>query len=47
MAHWIAYPTKKGTSIPAKMLPQVLEMLKEGIWGLPTTAQMATTTPDS
>ena len=42
MAHWIAYPTKKGTSIPAKMLPQVLEMLKEGIWGLPTTAQMAT-----
>jgi hypothetical protein len=42
MAHWIAYPTKKGTSIPAKMLPQVLEMLKEGIWGVPTSAQMAT-----
>ena len=42
MAHWIAYPTKKGTSIPAKMLPQVLQMLKEGIWGVPTSAQMAT-----
>src|SRR5438067_3264780 len=42
MAHWIAYPTKKATSLPAKMLPQVLQMLKEGIWGVPTTAQMGT-----
>jgi hypothetical protein len=42
MAHYIAYATEAGTSLPERMKAQVVSMLKAGLWGVPTSAQLKT-----
>jgi hypothetical protein len=41
VAHWIAYPTKAGAGDPKKLKAEVLGMLDAAIWGVPSTAMMA------
>jgi hypothetical protein len=40
MAHYIAYATESGTSLPKKTKEQVISMLTLGLWGVPTSAQL-------
>jgi hypothetical protein len=40
MAHYIAYATESGTSLPEKTKEHVILMLTLGLWGVPTTAQL-------
>lgn len=40
MAHYIAYATESGTSLPQKTKEQVISMLTSGLWGVPTSAQL-------
>jgi hypothetical protein len=40
MAHYIAYATESGTSLPEKTKEQVISMLTLGLWGVPTSAQL-------
>lgn len=40
MAHYIAYATKAGTTIPDKMKDQAVSMLMAGLWGVPSSAQL-------
>ena len=40
MAHYIAYATEAGTTLPHKMKEQVLAMLTAGVWGVPASAQL-------
>ena len=40
MAHYIAYATESGTTLPNKTKEQVTAMLTLGLWGVPTSAQL-------
>jgi hypothetical protein len=40
MAHYIAYATESGTSLPENTKEQVTSMLTLGLWGVPTSAQL-------
>jgi hypothetical protein len=40
MAHYIAYATEGGTSLPQETKEQVISMLTLGLWGIPTSAQL-------
>ena len=40
MAHYIAYATESGTSLPKKTKEQVISMLTLGLWGVPASAQL-------
>ena len=40
MAHYIAYATESGTSLPTKTKEQVISMLILGLWGVPASAQL-------
>ena len=42
MAHYIAYATETGTTLPDKMKEQAASMLMAGLWGVPTSAQLKT-----
>lgn len=41
MAHYIAYATESGTSLPEETKEQVITMLTLGLWGVPTSAQLS------
>jgi hypothetical protein len=42
MAHYIAYATERGTTVPQRMKEQVIAMLSMGLWCLPASAQLKT-----
>jgi hypothetical protein len=42
MAHYIAYATEAGTTLPHEMKEQAVSMLMLGLWGIPSAAQLKT-----
>jgi hypothetical protein len=40
VAHFIAYATESGTSLPKETKEQVISILTLSLWGVPTSAQL-------